>query len=64
MNNVNTKALSELLGHKDIAMTARYSHLSVSYKRETVAKLPKLNTGGSAEKVAEAAPAKIVNFAN
>jgi integrase len=40
MNNTNLKAMMELLGQKRPEMTTRYTHLSVEYKREAVAKLP------------------------
>ena len=40
MNNTNPKAMMELMGHKRPEMTMRYTHLSVEYKREAVAKLP------------------------
>jgi len=30
----------ELMGHKTAEMTARYTHLSVEYKRQAVASLP------------------------
>jgi hypothetical protein len=39
-NNVPDKARMELMGHKDPKMTARYTHLSVGYKRQAVASLP------------------------
>jgi integrase len=40
MANTNPKAMQELMGHKRIEMTMRYTHLSVDYKRAAVAKLP------------------------
>jgi hypothetical protein len=40
MNNTNLKAMQELMGHKRVEMTMRYTHLSVDYKRSAVAKLP------------------------
>ena len=42
MNGTAPKAMMELMGHKTAAMTMRYSHLSVEYKRQAVARLPKL----------------------
>ena len=39
-NGTAPKAMMELIGHKTPAMTMRYSHLSVEYKRQAVAKLP------------------------
>ncbi len=35
----NLKTVQELLGHKDIKMTMRYSHLSAAYKQDAVRKL-------------------------
>ncbi len=40
MNGTAPKARMELMGHKTASMTMRYSHLSVEYKRQAVAKLP------------------------
>jgi hypothetical protein len=40
MNGTAPKAMMELMGHKTASMTMRYSHLSVEYKRQAVAKLP------------------------
>jgi integrase len=40
MANTNVKAMQEMLGHKRIEMTMRYTHLSLDYKRSAVAKLP------------------------
>ena len=42
MNGTAPKAMMELMGHKTASMTMRYSHLSVEYKRQAVAKLPML----------------------
>ena len=42
MNGVTNKAQMELMGHKRPEMMMRYIHLSMAYKREFVAKLPKL----------------------
>jgi integrase len=54
MSNVNSKALSEFLGHRDLTMTARYSHLSDGYTREAVSLLP-----GYGPKQPKASPFKI-----
>jgi hypothetical protein len=40
VNNVPDKGRMELMGHKTAEMTARYTHLSVEYKRQAVAGLP------------------------
>lgn len=40
MNGVPDKGRMELMGHKTAEMTARYTHLSVEYKRQAVASLP------------------------
>jgi hypothetical protein len=47
MANVNVKAMQELMGHKRIEMTMRYTHLSVDYKRSAVAKLPSFGKMGT-----------------
>jgi len=39
MNGVDLKTVQELLGHKDIKMTLRYSHLSQAHKKEAVNKI-------------------------
>ena len=36
MKGVNLKAVQELLGHADLRMTMRYSHLDPNYKRQAV----------------------------
>jgi len=41
MNGVDLKTVQELMGHKDIRMTLRYSHLSADYKRRAVEVLDK-----------------------
>jgi site-specific recombinase XerD len=33
---IDLKAVQELLGHKDIKMTLRYSHLSEDFKKDAV----------------------------
>ena len=40
MNGVPDKGRMELMGHRTAEMTARYTHLSVEYKRQAVAGLP------------------------
>ena len=39
MAGVNLRGVQEALGHKSIAMTVRYSHLSADYQREAVERL-------------------------
>ena len=39
MNGADIGSVQKLLGHKDITMTMRYSHLSNAHLRETVKKL-------------------------
>lgn len=41
MDGCNLKTIQELMGHKDIKMTMRYSHLSKAYLEEAVEKLYK-----------------------
>jgi integrase len=40
MNGTDIKARMELMRHKTPAMTMRYSHLSVQYKRQAISELP------------------------
>jgi site-specific recombinase XerD len=40
MEGTALKSIMELMGHKTVSMTMRYSHLSVDSKRQAVAKLP------------------------
>jgi len=45
MNGVNLKAVQELLGHADIKMTMRYSHLFQAHLQDAVAVLNKIGNG-------------------
>jgi integrase len=42
MAGVDLPTVKELLGHKDIAMTLRYAHLSTDHKQAAVKKLEKV----------------------
>jgi site-specific recombinase XerD len=41
MAGVDLKTVQELMGHKSIAMTARYAHLSPEHQRSVLEKLVK-----------------------
>jgi len=43
MNGVDIVTVAELLGHKDLSMTKRYSHPTPEHKREAVNKIDLLN---------------------
>jgi hypothetical protein len=66
MAGVDIRTVQELLGHKDIKMTMRYSHLSDKNLREAVDKLAFSEYSGSADRtnttqlrcVKKGAPAK------
>jgi integrase len=47
MSGENIRTVQELLGHKDIKMTMRYSHLSVAHKMNAVNKLDFMDTNRS-----------------
>ena len=49
MSGVAGKAQMELMGHKDPKMTMRYTHLSMEYKRQAVAKLPRFDHKSATE---------------
>ena len=43
MANVPLRAIMELLGHKSMAMTIRYSHLAPDFQKDSVERLDKGN---------------------
>jgi site-specific recombinase XerD len=45
MNGADLHTVGQLLGHKDLRMTARYSHLSAEYLGEAASKLDQIFTG-------------------
>ena len=64
MNNTNPKAMMELMGHRDAKMTMRYTHLSVEYKRQVVAKLPSFGDISESESPQISPSAKFPKVAN
>jgi hypothetical protein len=58
------KKVNRTMGHKTALMTMRYSHLSVEYKRQAVAKLPTFGTleGRVPSKSPQREKAKVVGF--
>ena len=60
-------AAMELMGHRDPKMTARYTHLSVEYKRQAVASLPQFGKavleGELRQNMEENPPQTVVAFA-
>ena len=50
MRGVGLQTVKELLGHKDIKMTMRYSHLSMTYKQEAVNELGAIMKLGTRKK--------------
>jgi integrase len=53
MNNVNLKTVQHLLGHKDIRMTLRYSHLSREHLQAAVGTLDRKAEVGTKREHAE-----------
>ena len=61
MAGVDLRTVQELMGHKDITMTIRYSHLSPSHLKEAVQRLVKV---AHSESQAEASTATLVPVAS
>src|SRR5947208_3651899 len=55
MKGVDLRTVQELMGHKTIAMTLRYSHLSPAHQLEAVQRLTRKSTGTTTGTEAEAA---------
>jgi hypothetical protein len=58
MKGVDIRTVQELLGHADIRMTLRYSHLSPAHLLDAVEKLAEKESGtrsGTGESIADAA---------
>ena len=58
MAGVDLRTVQELMGHKTMAMTLRYSHLSADHQREAIERLNRSATGtttGTSESTASAA---------
>ena len=60
MRGVSLKAVQELLGHSDIRMTMRYSHLAPEVKRDAVALLD-VAAGAETSEIGSHAAAKTEN---
>jgi len=56
MDGVPLRTVGELLGHTNIAMTARYSHLSPSHLQEAVDRIGTIESRGNASAVKPAPP--------
>jgi integrase len=65
MNGISLKAVQELLGHADIKMTMRYSHLSQAHLQDAVAVLNRIGNGHQMDtKTAKTAKADNLAIAN
>jgi integrase len=47
MNGASIKDIQELAGHKTVAISARYAHLSPDHKRSVIERLPSLSSKGA-----------------
>jgi integrase len=62
-NGTDIKARMELMRHKTPAMTLRYSHLSVEYKRQAIAELPSFAAEMESQQISQQPEvAKVVAF--
>jgi integrase len=62
-NGTDIKARMELMRHKTPAMTMRYSHLSVKYKRQAIDGLPSFKAEMDSQQISQQADAaNVVNF--
>lgn len=61
MAGVDVRTIQELMGHKTLAMTMRYAHLSASHKRDAVQKLNRPKTEAATDTTTDTseAPAKV-----
>ncbi len=49
LSGADLKDVKEMIGHKDLSMTDRYAHLTLTHKRKQQNQLAKYYTDGSAE---------------
>jgi len=64
MNGTDIKARMELMRHKTPAMTLRYSHLSVDYKRQAITDLPSFSAEMESQQISQQPEEqKVVAFA-
>jgi site-specific recombinase XerD len=54
MEGVDLMTIRELMGHKSMAMTLRYAHLSPGHRRNAIERLASRQVGGSNGRVAGA----------
>ena len=61
MKGYDIKTIAELMGHKDIKMTMRYSHPTPEHKRRAVESLDRVTTILTTQSETEEKP-KVVNI--
>jgi Phage integrase family len=65
MNGTDIKARMELMRHKTPAMTLRYSHLSIDYKRQAITDLPLFTAEMESQQISQQPEEpKVVAFAS